>query len=390
MRPDVTDRRVNAYLARLRESPVAILTWIEAAAALCATLFDAGDLAFVSPYDALLHPLPLAWGGLVTAVCAAAIFTIPHRPNRRYISVVVAVCTLSLAGYLPPHGIVPIVLASILASRLVFAYGLAGALVAWIAGSVSIGFRVLAQTQGVPEADVLLTQIYYLGTWTTVLGLLSGFLSFGAYYAKTSAASAAVKERSRIALDLHDALGHGLTTLSVQLESAQRLRGADASKADEYVRLAIGTTASLLADVRETVGLLLEKPESPEPFSVLVERLFADFAATHAATVRWTVSLEREPAGAVSLALYRVAQEALTNVARHARATNVNASMKADAREITVEVADDGCGAAEANQGNGLRSMRERVTSVGGSLTIETRAGRGTTIRACVPLSDQS
>ncbi|NED82389.1 sensor histidine kinase, partial [Streptomyces sp. SID11233] len=89
----------------------------------------------------------------------------------------------------------------------------------------------------------------------------------------------------------------------------------------------------------------------------------------------------------VELVLYRVAQEALTNVVRHARATEARLTLRASPREIELTVADDGRGLGDAPEGAGLRGMRERALLIGAHLSLGTAPGGGTEIRLTAPLT---
>jgi signal transduction histidine kinase len=208
-------------------------------------------------------------------------------------------------------------------------------------------------------------------------------------YAASSADAAATRERTRIALDLHDFLGHGLTTLRVQLQNAERYRGSDPGKADDYVRRAMASSGDLLSDVRETVTLLHDDVERTTPsFSVLFDRLCSDFASTHDTIVERRVDVAREPSGRLAVALYRTIAEALTNVARHASAEHVWVTVRGDETSVEASVEDDGCGIVADTQGrgHGLTSMRERIAGVGGVFSISARTAGGTAVRAAVPI----
>ena len=222
-----------------------------------------------------------------------------------------------------------------------------------------------------------------------LLALIFGMIGLMKVYAASSADAAAAHERTRIALDLHDFLGHGLTTLRVQLQNAERYRASDPIKADAYVRQALASSGELLDDVRETVSLLHDDVERTTlSFSKLFDRLCADFASTHDTIVDRQVDVVLEPTGRIAVALYRTIQEALTNVARHASAEHVWVAVRGDERRVEASVADDGRGIAAETQhrGHGLISMRERIAGVGGAFSISARAGGGTVVRASVPV----
>jgi signal transduction histidine kinase len=177
-------------------------------------------------------------------------------------------------------------------------------------------------------------------------------------------------ERLRIARDLHDAVGHHLTALTLQLELAARtVTGPEA----ETVRTARDQVRSLLTEVRATVTVLRDEPVA---LSVGLRAL--------AALPRPVVTVEGAPAveGPVAEALLRCAQEVVTNAARHGRASHVWLTFTPEGGGLSLHARDDGPG-GDAAEGNGLRALRERVASAGG--TLELGAGPGFPLRVWVP-----
>jgi signal transduction histidine kinase len=369
--------------ARVRENPIRALVWIEAAATVLAAAADACLIVF-DPAEASIsaHLYPVT--ALVTAACIAAVFAIPHAPSRRYAAIAIASIALVAIGWLPPPGLLMFVLAAILAARLTFAFGFRGAVLAWLIACVALSMRVYT---GSPHGFA--AYALAIAPLAILLALIFGIIGLMKVYAASSADAAAASERTRIALDLHDFLGHGLTTLRVQLQNAQRYRSTDPVKADDYVRRAVDSSGELLADVRETVTLLHDDVERTTPsFSVMFDRLCDDFATTHATLVARLADVSPEPSGRVAIALYRTIQEALTNVARHASAAHVWVTVRGDTRSIEAIVEDDGCGLDAHTQlrGHGLISMRERIAGAGGTFAIAARDGGGTVVRAIVPV----
>jgi signal transduction histidine kinase len=379
--------------ARVRENPVRALVWIEAVATALAATADACLIAF-DPSSAALnrHVYPLT--ALVTAACIAAVFAVPHAPSRRYLAIALACLLLVAVGWLPPPGLLMFVLAAILAARLTFAFGFRGAAIAWLVACVALSTRVYAEIDGAGASAAagphgFAAYALAIVPFAILLALIFGMIGLMKVYAASSADAAATNERTRIALDLHDFLGHGLTTLRVQLQNAERYRSSDPGKADDYVARAVASSGELLADVRETVGLLHDDVERTTlSFSAMFDRLCVDFASTHATIVERRSDVAPEPSGRVAIALYRTIQEALTNVARHASAAHVWVTVRGDERRVEAAVEDDGCGIAGDAQprGHGLISMRERITGAGGTFSIAARAGGGTVVRAIVPV----
>jgi signal transduction histidine kinase len=196
---------------------------------------------------------------------------------------------------------------------------------------------------------------------------------------------AVIQERNRLAREIHDSLGHFLTTIHVQLEAAQAIHAADPGRALEAVAKAQGLAREALVEVRRSVAAL-QADMAPAP---LVARL-RDLAAV---TDGWgaAVSLDilgetRSLAPEAEHALFRAAQEGLTNVRKHARARTAWVAL--DYREsgrVVVRVSDDGCGAAPGAAGCGLEGVRERIASLGGSVRTENPAPGGFLLHVEIP-----
>jgi signal transduction histidine kinase len=257
---------------------------------------------------------------------------------------------------------------------------------------VALSTRVYAQIDGAGSSAAgphgFAAYALAIAPFAILLALIFGMIGLMKIYAASSADAAATNERTRIALDLHDFLGHGLTTLRVQLQNAEHYRTTDPAKADDYVRRAVASSGELLADVRDTVGLLHDDTERTSlSFSAMFDRLCADFASTHATIVEHRSDVSLEPSGRIAIALYRTIAEALTNVARHASAAHVWVTVSGGEVSVEATVEDDGCGITGASaNGHGLTSMRGRVAGVGGTFSISARAGGGTVVRAVVPV----
>ena len=191
------------------------------------------------------------------------------------------------------------------------------------------------------------------------------------------ALSAQEAERSRIARGLHDEVGQVLTGVLLQLESEGR-----SAETKEAVRQALEEVRRIARELRpemlEHLGLVSALTELSRRFAdqsgLRIERRFADDLPT--------LSDEAE------LAVYRVAQESLTNVARHAQASRVEVALEPGAGSVVLRVVDDGRGmdeSAAVNGHGGLRGMRERAVLVGGALAVKRARGGGVEVRLEVP-----
>jgi len=201
-----------------------------------------------------------------------------------------------------------------------------------------------------------------------------------------TALAAQERERTRIARELHDEVGQALTAVLLQLERTSRR--ADAPLRDELDEAREGLRTSL-EDVREIARRL--RPEALDDLGLAS----ALAALTNDLARRTGVRVERRLAADLralepdeELVVYRVAQEALTNVARHSGAQQASVTLaRTGAGDVTLTVRDDGCGfdAAAHARGTGLRGMHERAVLIGASMDVESRPGHGTTVRLRLP-----
>jgi signal transduction histidine kinase len=203
---------------------------------------------------------------------------------------------------------------------------------------------------------------------------------------------ATVEERERIARDLHDDLGQLLGFLTAKIQAAQELvaTGRSAQAAEELSGLE-SAARTLSAQVREAI-LGLRTSVGPErPLGLALEEYTAEFGiqAGLRTTFEGPVTAgEILPSPARYQAL-RIAQEALSNVRRHARATSVAVALRQTDGVLEMEVRDDGIGfdpaAAAGSGGFGLKTMGERARALGGTFEVRSAPGEGTTVRATVP-----
>lgn len=202
---------------------------------------------------------------------------------------------------------------------------------------------------------------------------------------------AALRERERLARDLHDSLGHALTTIAVQLEAIQRLYRVDPERGAEHVEELKALTRSSLAELRRSLDGLRAPGLGERRLSEALQALSVEVGRRAALEVVCRVPPEADSLNpAVQEALWRVAQESLTNVERHARARRVELRLELQSEAATLTVQDDGIGIppqAEARRGHyGLRGMRERVEGLGGEFTLASGADGGAQIIAVLPL----
>ena len=227
----------------------------------------------------------------------------------------------------------------------------------------------------------------------TVGDLLSIAVERARLFAR-SARLGAVEERNRLAREIHDTLAQSLTATTLQLESADALLDAGSSpeKAREPLLRALSLTQSNLEEARRSVLDLRAAPLEGRSLSralrVLVERWEAE---TGTAARYRAINGGRPLPPRVEVALYRICQEALTNVARHAEAGRADVQLVATPGQIRLVVEDDGRGFDVSNMPedrHGLVGMNERAKMLGGRLEIWSNPGAGTRIEATVPLEE--
>ncbi|MGH9517934.1 MAG: sensor histidine kinase [Terriglobales bacterium] len=197
------------------------------------------------------------------------------------------------------------------------------------------------------------------------------------------------EERRRISRELHDETGQALMVLRFQLE----MLASDAKNPGQKAQIqeSIEVLDRSIEGLRRIIARL--SPRVLEEFGLIAAiRRHAQLLASQT-RMKGRVELPEEIAGMdhdIEVALYRSAQEALHNIAKHSRARNFVVRLGTTGSEIHLEIEDDGVGAltkAPDDGGYGLTGMRERAVALGGSMTIHTRRGRGTQIRVVLPFS---
>jgi signal transduction histidine kinase len=205
-------------------------------------------------------------------------------------------------------------------------------------------------------------------------------------YAAQSEELATARERNRIAREIHDGLGHYLTTIHMQIQAARGIHAADRQRADQTLAKAQQLSQEALGDVRRSVAALRVTPADRPSLPAALAQLADAAQAAGLPTKVIVVGAERPLDPLEEQALYRAAQEGLTNVRKHAKAARAALTLDfGDAHRVRLTVADDGRGASTTDGGFGLVGLRERVQLVGGSLTVQTAPGAGLALIVEVP-----
>jgi signal transduction histidine kinase len=199
---------------------------------------------------------------------------------------------------------------------------------------------------------------------------------------------ATMRERNRLAREIHDNLGHYLTVVNTQIEAARALAISDPPRHDALLERAQALTKEGLAEVRRSVAALRAAPIEARPLHEAIQQLVEEQRAA-GLTIQYTVEGTAQPAGApIEMALYRAAQEGLTNIRKHARATCADVQLAYTTGRVLLRLHDDGVGSGDNDGagGFGLMGVQERVKLLGGTFAIDSARGAGFTLQVEVPL----
>jgi signal transduction histidine kinase len=210
-------------------------------------------------------------------------------------------------------------------------------------------------------------------------------------YAGTVEQLAVANERNRLARDLHDILGYTLATVVVKAEAAKRLIPTDPARAREELDRLQALSRDGLAEVRRSVAGLRDAAAAAGIWHEAMGKFVDGFAIETGLRIRHEFApLPEQHSPALEMCLFRVIQESLTNVARHAHASLVTIALVVAEGNVSLTIEDDGVGtgpSASAAAGFGVRGMRERVEHLGGRLVFSSRRGEGTRVHVSVPLT---
>jgi len=207
--------------------------------------------------------------------------------------------------------------------------------------------------------------------------------------AEESARLARAEERTRIAREIHDTLAQALTAIALHLDGAARHLNAAPPQARARVERALEVARQSLDEARHSVVNLREAPPSGRPLADALGALGRALTAETGVRVHVDAPQRRALPLRIESELFRIAQEALANVRRHARATAVEIILNTTPRSARLTVQDNGRGfdpAAVPADRLGLVGMRERAELLGGRLRVRSASGGGTTVVASVPL----
>lgn len=213
---------------------------------------------------------------------------------------------------------------------------------------------------------------------------------------QAEAERAVASERARIARELHDVVAHGMSVIAVQAAAGRQVLRTDPDRADQVLAGIEAVGRESLTELRRMLGVLREDADapaslSPQPGLADVATSVAEATATGVPTRLVVEGEVRELSAGLELAAYRIVQEALTNVRKHAgRSAGATVWVRYAPDSLEVEVVDDGRGAMASllgvGAGHGLIGMRERVEIYGGKLSAGPQRGGGFGVRATFPV----
>ena len=210
---------------------------------------------------------------------------------------------------------------------------------------------------------------------------------------------AVVRERSRIAREMHDVVAHGMSVIAVQAAAGREIVHADPDRAAEVFARIEAVGRESLTELRRMLGALRDTSDgdaslSPQPGITDITAAVSESSAVGVATELIVDGPRRGLAPGIELAAFRIVQEALTNVRKHGGASaSATVRISYETHALVIEVTDDGRGASASTSavrtgtGLGLIGMRERVEIYGGELTAGPRRGGGYTARATLPIA---
>ena len=199
---------------------------------------------------------------------------------------------------------------------------------------------------------------------------------------------ATLQERNRIAREIHDSVGHYLTAQSIQLENTAVFLESDRLKAANHLEKARQLGKNALTNIRASVAALRQDRTGERSLEVEIEELIAEFQSNMNIAIASKVVLISLLPAEVNTTLYRIAQEALTNIAKHSQANKVKLHLEQTAQKVTLSIHDNGCGFDKNNNttGFGLQGMKERTAALNGKFMLNSSLNQGCRIDVEIPL----
>jgi signal transduction histidine kinase len=199
---------------------------------------------------------------------------------------------------------------------------------------------------------------------------------------------AMLQERNRIAREIHDSLGHSLTALNIQLANAVLYLHSNLARSENFLTEAKKMGSHALQEVRHSVSTLRCDPLQGKLLNVAIFKLIEDLKYRTEIVFDYQNEIAQRLPQEITTTVYRLVQEALTNMIKHSRATKVNISLKLIAGTLQVQVKDNGVGFTpqENTTGFGIQGMSERAKALGGKFNLISQPSQGCQIVVTIPL----
>ncbi len=201
---------------------------------------------------------------------------------------------------------------------------------------------------------------------------------------------ATIQERNRLARELHDAVKQQLFSLNLTVGSIQSILTSQPEIAQQRLKQVVAQSQSIHQEIDTIINQLRPPALQDQGLASALQSLTETWQHTHQISVQYAAQAEREVPVTIEQSLYRIAQEALQNIGKHAHATAVEVHLVYTAADVTLTVQDNGQGfdpAAKPNKGLGVQSMHERVAPLGGAVTVKSAPDNGTIVVARVPIT---
>lgn len=199
---------------------------------------------------------------------------------------------------------------------------------------------------------------------------------------------AAVQERNHIAREIHDSLGHTLTAQNIQLQTAMKLWQREPDKVRPFLEQAQQLAAAAMQEVRRSVSTLREDVREDPPVEDAIASLVTDFRQGTGTETHSHIDIRTCVPPKTGKVIYRIVQEALTNISKYAQATQVNVEVSTTPEGVYLTIEDNGQGfdCDAQKSGFGLQGMRERVAALEGVIHLHSEPGAGCRITVLLPL----
>ena len=267
---------------------------------------------------------------------------------------------------------------------------------------VLVPFVAVSIAKTLEPSDLAAALVFFVGPWVVGGVVRSRIASTEAAVAlaerlererEAEAARAAAEERTRIARELHDIVSHSISVITIQTQAVRRRLGPDQTAEAADLAAVEATAREALVEMRRLFGVLRTEGEevslAPQPGLSELGRLVDKVGAGDMSV---SLSVEGEPVdlpAGVDLAAYRIAQEGLTNAARHSGATRADVRLRYTPGRLDIEVEDDGQGLrTNGHAGHGLVGIRERVALYDGTVDLSPSASGGVLLAVRLPLPE--